>query len=137
MTISNSKVENIKNLREEIVRLRAEVDELQIRSDTFNDTRRAMLYLLEDLQSNERQYRTLVQNIPGIVYRCMIDQYWSMLYLNDAIEEITGYPASDFINNQVRSYDSIIHPDDRELVREQIMAAVDDAAPYYIDYRIS
>ncbi|OOZ75446.1 hypothetical protein BOW50_11630 [Solemya velum gill symbiont] len=136
MTTNNTEVESIGNLRAETDRLRAELEELHTRLDTFNDTRRAMLFLLEDLEENEKKYRTLVQNIPGVVYRCLIDSNWSMLYLNDEIESITGYPVSDFINNQVRSFASIIHPDDREMVREQIMEAVNEAIPYFIDYRI-
>ena len=64
------------------------------------------------LQKSESRYRGMVSNLPGAVYRCQADQRWSMAYLSNGIERITGYPASDFINNQRRSFISVIHPDD-------------------------
>ena len=33
--------------------------------------------------------------------------------MSDGIEQITGYPASEFIGNEARTYASVIHPDDR------------------------
>ena len=37
---------------------------------------------------------------------------------------ICGYPASDFVDNLVRSYASVIHPEDRLLVQETVGKAV-------------
>ncbi|WP_341706710.1 PAS domain-containing protein [Halopseudomonas sp.] len=64
------------------------------------------------LQQSESRFRSMVGNLPGAVYRCAPAQGWSMSYLSDEIERITGYPAGDFIDNQYRSYASIVHPDD-------------------------
>ncbi|MGK7894127.1 MAG: PAS domain-containing protein, partial [Xenococcus sp. (in: cyanobacteria)] len=52
------------------------------------------------LRQSEEKFRNLVDNIPGAVYRCACDEHWTMELLSDAIEEIAGYPASDFIDNQ-------------------------------------
>lgn len=65
------------------------------------------------LQQSESRYRGMVGNLPGAVYRCRDDAERRMHYLSDGIERLTGYPASDFIDNRVRSYLSVIHPDDR------------------------
>ena len=46
------------------------------------------------LRANEALLRSLVDNIPGAVYRCACDEDWTMEWLSDEIEEITGYPAS-------------------------------------------
>ena len=64
------------------------------------------------LQRSESRFRGMVANLPGVVYRCRNDLDWSMVYISAEIASLTGYPASDFINNQVRSYASIIHPND-------------------------
>lgn len=64
------------------------------------------------LQKSESRFRSMVSNLPGAVYRCRNDEDWTMSYLSDEIQTITGYPATDFINSQVRSYASIVHPDD-------------------------
>jgi len=57
-------------------------------------------------------FEGLIQNIPAIFYRCHCDEQWTMLFINEAIEKLTGYPPSDFINNNNRAYSSIIHPAD-------------------------
>lgn len=64
------------------------------------------------LQKSESRFRGLVANLPGVVYRCANDADWSMRYISDEIANLSGYPASDFIDNQVRSFSSIVHPDD-------------------------
>ncbi len=88
------------------------------------------------MQSSEARYRTLVANIPGAVYRCACDEHWTMELISDVIEDISGYPASDFIANRVRSFESIILPDDRRMVRETILEALAQRRPYVIEYRI-
>ena len=90
-----------------------------------------------DLTRNEEQYRTLVENIPGIVYRCKMDKNWTMEYVSDNIEVMTGYPAADFIGNEVRSFSSIIHPKDRDIVEKQILeTAKRKSKKYKLEYRL-
>ena len=69
------------------------------------------------LRANEALLRSLVANIPGALYRCECDEHWTMQWLSDEIEEISGYPASDFIGSAVRTFMSVVHPDDREQVQ--------------------
>jgi diguanylate cyclase (GGDEF)-like protein len=70
--------------------------------------------LLPLLKASEQQFLAVVDNIPGAVYRC----------------------ACDFIGNAVRSYGSIIHPDDRPYVAREIESALDRGAPYCLQYRV-
>ncbi len=70
------------------------------------------------LQKSESRYRAMVGNLPGVVYRCRNDGRRRMSYLSNGIERLTGYPASDFIGDRMRSYANLIHPDDLELARQ-------------------
>ena len=88
------------------------------------------------LQQSEKQFQSLIKNIPGIVYLCSCDEHWTMHYMVKEVERISGYPASDFINNNVRSYASIVHPDDLEMVEEAIRKGVEANKPYEMEYRI-
>ena len=88
------------------------------------------------LSESELRYRTIVDNIPGTVYRCAIDKHWTILTISDHIEKLSGYAPSDFVGNAVRSYASIIHPDDVQLVEDVVMAGVDKHQPYTINYRV-
>jgi diguanylate cyclase (GGDEF)-like protein/PAS domain S-box-containing protein len=59
-----------------------------------------------------------------------------MAAAGEAIEAITGYPASDFIENRVRTYQSVIHPDDIEAVGDIVAGALGRGDAYSVEYRI-
>ncbi|WP_271196169.1 PAS domain S-box protein [Pseudomonas turukhanskensis] len=87
------------------------------------------------LQKSESRFRGLVANLPGMVYRCENDADWSMRYMSDEIVQLTGYPASDFINNRVRTYASVIHPDDLHLTY-QSATAIERQEAFELTYRL-
>jgi len=80
--------------------------------------------------------RSLLRNVPGAVYRCDVDEAYTMRVLGDEMERMTGYPARDFIANAKRTFESIIHPDDRAAVNRDIQAALAADEPYELEYRI-
>ncbi|MEG4288533.1 PAS domain S-box protein [Microcoleus sp. C2C3] len=95
------------------------------------------------LLSSEEKYKNLVANIPGAVYRCTCDctspdgpLTRTMAFLSEAVQEISGYPSSDFINDCVRSFASIIHPQDRTNVDAAVKKSVATGTPYILEYRI-
>src|SRR4051794_24887627 len=79
---------------------------------------------------------SLARNIPGAIYRCALDPDWTMYLIGDEIERITGYPASDFVENRVRTYMSLIHPDDCERVERDVWAAVEAGRQFELEYRL-
>jgi PAS domain S-box-containing protein len=90
----------------------------------------------ETLKASEQRFRTLVDNIPGAVYRCVLDSDWTMLFISEAIADISGYPASDFVKNPVRTFASIIHPEDLAKVQQMIRDALVAGKSYHLEYRI-
>jgi PAS domain S-box-containing protein len=56
--------------------------------------------------------------------------------VSDGIEAISGYPASDFIRNSVRSYHSIIHTEDLHWLDAAINHARFMHQPFELEYRI-
>jgi PAS domain S-box-containing protein len=88
------------------------------------------------LKEAEDKFRTLVDNVPGVIYRCANDPAWTMDYISDEIKDLSGYPASDFINNKVRSYASIIYKQDKDKVNKVIQNALEKRTTYRIEYRI-
>ncbi len=90
----------------------------------------------QEVQEARDQYQSLVENIPGITYRCQCDKDWTMLFMSDAVDPLSGYPASDFIGNAVRTYESVIHPEDAARVSDGVHAAIAQGKPWDIEYRI-
>jgi diguanylate cyclase (GGDEF)-like protein/PAS domain S-box-containing protein len=90
----------------------------------------------QQLHEREEHFQAVVANIPGVVYRCACDKKWTMFFMSDYMETLVGYPASDFIGNRVRTYGSIIHPDDRPFVVQEIDAALARGSAYALEYRL-
>jgi PAS domain S-box-containing protein len=88
------------------------------------------------LRDSEERYRTLINNLPGVAYRCLNDADWTMFFFSKEIERMTGYPSPDFINNAVRSYASIIHPEDCGLVDLAVQQGVNGHRPFEMEYRL-
>ena len=88
------------------------------------------------LADSEERFRSLVANVPGIVYRCANDENWTMHFISSECQSITGYPAQDFIQNQIRSFSSVMHPDDRDRVTQCVEAALARPDGWSVEYRI-
>ncbi len=70
-----------------------------------------------------------------LAYRCLNDPKWTMLFVNQWAYTLTGYPPEDFISGRV-TYESILHPNDREMVRSVVCEAVAEHRPFQVEYRI-
>ncbi|MBI9066645.1 MAG: PAS domain S-box protein [Salinivirgaceae bacterium] len=88
------------------------------------------------LKQNEQKLSNLLNNLPGIVYRCKNNNKWDMEYINGSVFSILGYNPSDIIQNNKISYAEIIHPEDRLGVNEQINIALVKNERFSIKYRI-
>ena len=65
----------------------------------------------KSLRESERMFATLVGNLPGFVYRCRNDRNWTMEYISDGCQQITGYAPEDFIGNRKLAFNDIIQAD--------------------------
>ncbi|WP_343825092.1 MHYT domain-containing protein [Psychrosphaera haliotis] len=94
---------------------------------------RQRLKMENALRENEEKFRSLISNIPGIAYRCLDDENWSMVFISDAVQAITGYAANDFtLPNPTVNYSDLIHPDDLAGVNEIGI----NKGSFSIEYRI-
>jgi PAS domain S-box-containing protein len=84
----------------------------------------------------DNKYRLLVEGMPAVFFNCQNDAFWTMNFINAQVVDVTGYPASDFIRNRVRSFESIIHPEDSGMVRRIIQERFARNQKYEIEYRI-
>ena len=84
----------------------------------------------------ESLLQSLMDNVPGAIYRCLWDDIWKMQRVSDEIESISGYPAADFVNASKRTLVSVTHPDDRDQVDEAIRAATAAGEPFALEFRV-
>jgi len=78
---------------------------------------------------------TLLDNLPGLVYRCRHDEDWSMEFASDGCHELTGYSSSDFVTGK-RSFQELVHPDDLEGLAREIEAAIHEKRRFQRIYRL-
>ena len=89
-----------------------------------------------NLRESERTLSTLMNNLPGMAYRCENDDKWTMRFVSKGFQELTGYSPKEIINNKKRAFSDIIHPKDRHLGKEDIRRALKNQAPFEIEYRL-
>jgi two-component system, cell cycle sensor histidine kinase and response regulator CckA len=88
------------------------------------------------LRENERRLATLLSNLPGMAYRCKNDKDWTMKFVSGGCEALTGYKAIDLIGVGATTYNSLIHPDDRDRVWNEVQEALGQNLPFRLTYRI-
>ncbi|HKK42086.1 MAG TPA: PAS domain-containing protein, partial [Bacteroidales bacterium] len=89
----------------------------------------------EKLSENKRRLSILIDNLPGVVYRCLNDHDWTMEYLSSGITDLSGFKPEDF-GSKWSGYNDIIHPDDRNKVWECVQAAIEKHEHFQLEYRI-
>ena len=88
------------------------------------------------LRESERKYRSIVDNLPGVAFRCRLDAQWSMLFISEAVEALTGWTDKDFIDGAI-DFNRIMHADDRERINGVVMHALQLDQPYLIEFCIT
>ncbi len=83
----------------------------------------------------EEVFRILAQNVPGVVYVCKNDERYTMLFLNDEVEELLGIPASEFCQDRV-SFVELFHPDEASSIPTLVDAAIARRAPFRLRYQL-
>ena len=88
------------------------------------------------LEASEKRYRTMVNDLPGFVYRCRNDPDWTMLFVSKGCEAVTGYPPGDLIENSRLAYASLIRPEFRTFVWQSVQEALQRRTVYEYEYPI-
>jgi PAS domain S-box-containing protein len=87
------------------------------------------------LRESERRHRTLLSHLQGMAYRCRSDAHWTMEFVSDGCRGLLGIEPEVLTSGRV-PYDSLIHPDDRERVRQESLAADVEGRASVLEYRL-
>jgi PAS domain S-box-containing protein len=88
------------------------------------------------LVESERRLATLMGNLPGMAYRCLNDEFWTMAFVSEGCLELTGLRSDQLVQNRRASYAELIHPEDRVRVRDIILARLAKHERFSLTYRI-
>ena len=87
-------------------------------------------------QTYSRQFETLVETLPGVVYRTRDTPEWETDFVGGNCESLTGYPADAIVAGEVTWGSDIIHPDDRASVRDAVDTQLETGDTFELTYRI-
>lgn len=88
------------------------------------------------LSETRQQLESLIGNVAGVLYRCLDDADWTMVFVSDEIEAFSGRPAAEFLAPGGPGILAITHPEDRERVQATINEATRAGRPYTVEFRI-
>ena len=89
----------------------------------------------ELLKKSEQRFRSLVENVPGAVYRSEIKPPWFFKHISEAILPVTGYTATEFMERKVYINDLIV-PEEVEQIDRAVSDGVNNHVPFHLDYEI-
>ena len=91
---------------------------------------------LDNYRSSEKTRLNLLENLPGMVYRCRLDEHWTMEYVSEGCEDLTGYSVDSLISNRDISYNEIIDEKYRKDLFELWRRAVENRSMVKVEYEI-
>jgi len=107
---------------------------LEKKLDELNDKNLEIERSAEKNRDMARELTSLINNVPGIVYRGHKD--WSLSFIGSEVESVTGYTPDQFVSGAA-TWKTIIHPDDLERVKEAFRkAAREKSSTLRMEYRI-
>jgi diguanylate cyclase (GGDEF)-like protein/PAS domain S-box-containing protein len=115
------------------------LDEYEDRKDThvcmINDISQIMK-MNDALKESERSKSVILSHLPGIAYRCLNDNDWTMIFLSDGCLKLTGYSPDALMNNKEISFNEIIAPEYRDTIYEKAKTAIKNRAFFKAEYEI-
>jgi len=78
----------------------------------------------------------LLGNLPAMVYKCRFDKEWTMDYISQGSEVVTGFRPDELIHNKEKSFNSIIVEKYRDLVWNKWVSGIEENAIVKIEYEI-
>lgn len=79
---------------------------------------------------------TLLDNLPGMAYRCRFDGQRTMNFVSSGCADLTGYAAEVLVEGHLVSFEDLILPEDRISLINEIEDAIVEKRPYVFTYRL-
>jgi PAS domain S-box-containing protein len=88
------------------------------------------------LVESERRLSTLMNNLPGIVYRCRADESFVMEFASQGSQRLLGFEPHELLGKGSNAYQHIVHPEDRKNMLNLVRETVAKRRPFSFIYRI-
>jgi len=65
-------------------------------------------------------FESISSRMSGFLYRCRMDDDYTMLNMFGNVQELTGYKQQDLVGNKANSYVNLIHEEDAQSVARSL-----------------
>jgi PAS domain S-box-containing protein len=88
----------------------------------------------EALRESEEKYRSLVSNVPDVVWTMNAENRFTFISKN--IEKISGFSVDEIYQQGINPYLTSLHPDDLPKVAEGVRALFAEGRPFDVEVRV-
>lgn len=88
------------------------------------------------LRQSEEKYRTLIEQIPAIVYVDKLDEKGTTLFVSPQVETMLGISVEEWLQGDLSFWLNLIHPEDRSYVETAYQETINTGKHADIEYRI-
>jgi PAS domain S-box-containing protein/putative nucleotidyltransferase with HDIG domain len=88
------------------------------------------------LKESERKLQTLMDNLPGMAYRCYNSYNWPMIFVSNGCYDLLGLVPEEMTSKMTCEYGELIHPEDKQFVWDTIQASIIKNQGFQLEYRI-
>lgn len=112
------------------------VGELHPLATSFNSMAETLEQHEINLREAEQRYRTLIEQIPNVVYTTALDASRTTFYISPRIESLLGVAATEWLEDP-QSWIKYVHPEDRQRALDNIHEQFDSATGVFrCEYRM-
>ncbi len=119
---------NYEQLSEELTRLNN-------RLSALNESNSSLAEKLLKLKDYDKSLKSILDNLPAVVYLLNNDKKYSVIYLNDSVEKLTGYTKEEFYSEEI-SFMKLYHPEDVPGMFKRMNEAISNHEPYHLIFRM-
>ncbi len=87
------------------------------------------------LARSRDDFRMLVENMPGVVFRTAAGPPWTVIHVSRGVREIFD-KSPDYFIKEGHTVGEFVHPDDRDRVHDIVQAAIANRTPYEVEFRV-
>ncbi|MBI5664845.1 MAG: PAS domain S-box protein, partial [Nitrospirae bacterium] len=118
-------------------RLLKEAAERKQTEKALRVSRNKLRSMYDTITKSEQAYKTLIKNIPGLVYRVHTRENNRIQFFNKASETLTGYKDHELSCGEICSIESCMYPEDRPKVIGVLKDAIAAGLPFSVEYRFT
>ncbi|NLB55437.1 MAG: PAS domain-containing protein, partial [Lentisphaerae bacterium] len=85
---------------------------------------------------NANNLEALLANVDEVIFQCRLDKKWTIDYISPAIEKLLGYSAIKFSGADGLGLLEMIHPEDRDMLKDAVANAIRKKEEVSYDYRM-